>query len=41
MEVNNKDVRDILCAKGIMQRLTAPYIPKQNGGSEREIRTTQ
>ena len=38
-EFNNDKVRDILRSHGITQRLTAPYTPQQNGGSERENRT--
>ena len=38
-EFDNEEVRDILHSHGITQRLTAPYTPQQNGGSEREIRT--
>lgn len=38
-EFDNEDVRTILHSNGITQRLTAPYTPEQNGGSEREMRT--
>ncbi|KAF2902574.1 hypothetical protein ILUMI_03613 [Ignelater luminosus] len=38
-ELDNKDIRDMLQAEGITQRLTAPYTSEQNGGSEREFRT--
>ncbi|KAF2904116.1 hypothetical protein ILUMI_02069 [Ignelater luminosus] len=38
-ELDNKDVRDMLQTEGITQRLTAPYTPEQNDGSEREFRT--
>ncbi|KAF2889082.1 hypothetical protein ILUMI_17091, partial [Ignelater luminosus] len=38
-ELDNKDIRDMLQAEGITQRLAALYIPEQNGGSEREFRT--
>lgn len=38
-EFDNKDVRTILQREGIVQRLTMPYTPEQNGTSERENRT--
>lgn len=38
-EFDNNEVREILHCHGITQRLTAPYTPQQNGGSERENRT--
>lgn len=38
-EFDNTEVKRILQENGIMQRLTAPYTPQQNGGSERENRT--
>lgn len=38
-EFDNKEVQEILRAEGITQRLTAPYTPQQNDGSEREMRT--
>lgn len=38
-ELDNKEIRAMLQAEGITQRLTAPYTPEQNGGSEREFRT--
>lgn len=38
-EFDNEEVRKTLHTEGIMQRLTAPYTPQQNGGSERENRT--
>ncbi|KAF2894934.1 hypothetical protein ILUMI_11242 [Ignelater luminosus] len=38
-ELDNKDIRDMLQAEGITQRLTVPYTPEQNGDSEREFRT--
>lgn len=38
-EFDNVGVRRILQENGITQRLTAPYTPEQNGGSERENRT--
>ena len=38
-EFDNEEVRKILHKNGITQRLTAPYTPEQNGGSERENRT--
>lgn len=38
-EFDNEEVREILRSHGITQRLTAPYTPQQNGGSERENRT--
>lgn len=38
-EFDNKDVRNILQRKGIVQRFTMPYTPEQNGSSERENRT--
>ena len=38
-EFDNAEVRDLLQRKGVTQRLTAPYTPQQNGGSERENRT--
>ncbi|KAF2887152.1 hypothetical protein ILUMI_19021, partial [Ignelater luminosus] len=37
--LDDKDIRDMLQAEGTTQRLTAPYTPEQNGGSEREFRT--
>jgi len=33
-EFDNEAVREILQRRGIAQRLTAPYTPEQNGGSE-------
>jgi transposase InsO family protein len=38
-EFDSEKVRRILTDHGINQRLTAPYCPNQNGGSERENRT--
>lgn len=38
-EFDNAEVKRILNENGIVQRLTAPYTPQQNGGSERENRT--
>lgn len=38
-EFDNKEIQAILRAEGVTQRLTAPYTPQQNGGSEREMRT--
>lgn len=38
-EFDNEEIKAILSSKGITQRLTAPYTPEQNGGSEREMRT--
>ena len=38
-EFDNDEVRSILRANGITQRLTAPYSPEQNGVVERENRT--
>lgn len=38
-EFDNECVKTILQKRGIIQRLTAPYTPQQNGGSERENRT--
>lgn len=38
-EFDCKEVKSILAESGISQRLTAPYTPQQNGGSERENRT--
>ena len=38
-EFDNDNIRRILQKNGITQRLTAPYTPQQNGGSEREHRT--
>ena len=38
-EFDNAEVRGILQKHGITQRLTVPYTPQQNGGSERENRT--
>lgn len=38
-EFDCKDVESILAESEIVQRLTAPYTPEQNGGSERENRT--
>ena len=38
-EFNNKKVRKILHKAGIIQRLTMPHTPQQNGCSERENRT--
>ena len=38
-EFDNKAIRAILNSRGIIQRLTAPYTPEQNGGSEREMCT--
>ena len=35
-ELDHAEVRGILQKHGITQRLTAPYTPQQNGGSERE-----
>jgi transposase InsO family protein len=38
-EFDCQEVKRILSENGISQRLTAPYTPEQNGGSERENRT--
>lgn len=38
-EFDNEAVRKILREYGVIQRLTAPYTPQQNGGSERDFRT--
>lgn len=38
-EFDNQEVRKILQKEGIVQRLTMPYTPEQNGTSERENRT--
>ena len=38
-EFDNFDVRRLLKKHGVIQRLTAPYTPQQNGSSERENRT--
>ena len=38
-EFDSKEVRCILAKAGITQRLTAPFCPEENGGSERENRT--
>ena len=38
-EFDSSHVRSILSNAGISQRLTSPYTPEQNGGSERENRT--
>jgi transposase InsO family protein len=38
-EFDCEEVKRILSENGILQRLTAPYTPEQNGGSERENRT--
>ena len=38
-EFDNKEVRTILQENGIVQRLTAPYTPQQNGECERDNRT--
>lgn len=38
-EFNNEAVRKVLESNGILQRLTMPYTPEQNGCSERENRT--
>ena len=38
-EFDNEEVRNILRVNGITQRLTTPYTPEQNGGSERDNRT--
>lgn len=38
-EFDNKEVKEILQREGIIQRLTMPYTPQQNGCSERENRT--
>ncbi|XP_044760209.1 uncharacterized protein LOC123317668 [Coccinella septempunctata] len=38
-EFDCETVKEILAENGIVQRLTAPYTPEQNGGSERENRT--
>jgi transposase InsO family protein len=38
-EFDCEEVKRILSENGISQRLTAPYTPEQNGGSERENRT--
>lgn len=38
-EFDCEEVKCILSESGITQRLTAPYTPEQNGGSERENRT--
>ncbi|KAK7603621.1 hypothetical protein V9T40_003620 [Parthenolecanium corni] len=38
-EFDNGDVRALLQEYGVIQRLTAPYTPQQNGAVERENRT--
>jgi transposase InsO family protein len=38
-EFDNEKVRNILKENGIVQRLTAPYTPEQNGNTEHENRT--
>lgn len=38
-EFDNKKVRELLARRGIIQRITMPYTPEQNGCSERENRT--
>ncbi|GBM34814.1 hypothetical protein AVEN_208021-1 [Araneus ventricosus] len=38
-EFDKKEVCAILSQEGIAQRLTAPYMPEQNGGSECEMLT--
>ena len=38
-EFDNEEVRRMLHANGITQRLTAPYTPQQTGVAERENRT--
>lgn len=38
-EFDNKQVKEILQHEGIIQRLTMPYTPQQNGCSERQNRT--
>jgi transposase InsO family protein len=38
-EFDNEEVRSVLHANGITQRLTAPYVPQQNGVVERYNRT--
>ncbi|KMQ81501.1 retrovirus-related pol polyprotein from transposon tnt 1-94 [Lasius niger] len=38
-EFDNEEVKKILHENGITQRLTAPFTPERNGGSERENRT--
>lgn len=38
-EFDNKAVREIMNKNGILQRLTMPYTPEQNGCAERENRT--
>lgn len=38
-EFDNKKFQAILKEEGIIQRLTAPYTPQQNGSSGREMRT--
>lgn len=38
-EFDNEDIRKIVSKYGVTQRLTAPYTPQQNGGSERANRT--
>jgi transposase InsO family protein len=38
-EFDNEEVRNVLRASGITQRLTAPYTPEQNGAAERDNRT--
>lgn len=38
-EFDNEEIKFFLKKEGITQRLTAPYTPEQNGGSERENRT--
>lgn len=38
-EFDNREVKEILSKEGIVQRLTAPYTPQQNGNTERELRT--
>ena len=38
-EFDNEQIRSVLRANGITQRLTAPFTPQQNGSSERDNRT--
>lgn len=38
-EFDNLGVKTLLQRHGVLQRLTAPYMPQQNGSSERENRT--
>ncbi|GFT10461.1 hypothetical protein NPIL_284161 [Nephila pilipes] len=38
-EFDKGDTRKVLNSKEITQRLTAPYTPDQNGGTDRKLRT--